>query len=271
LALPAIWPPEDQVTLKLEYLDVVRDILRAEARLRDILADPNLDDRETASAPVRAELEELYQRRSLLAPVAEAVMENQVAATAAKMGLSLGGQPVPPVLYHTTPLPMALIISPRDVIRQETSISLLPDLTIDEQIALEAQVEEALDVSALIVGIGGIGMYPTMVMETTNLPWLAEVVAHEWIHNYLTLRPLGMNYLTSGELRTMNETAASIAGKEIGHALIAQYYPEHMPPPPAPAAPRKNPAAPRPHRCSAFKPKCAKRALRLTPCWQTEI
>jgi hypothetical protein len=58
-----------------------------------------------------------------------------------------------------------------------------------------------------------------------------EVVAHEWVHNYLTLRPLGVNYLASPGLRTMNETVASIAGKEIGQALIERYYPEFAPPP----------------------------------------
>jgi len=63
-----------------------------------------------------------------------------------------------------------------------------------------------------------------------------EVVAHEWIHNYLTLRPLGISYIASPALRTMNETVASIAGKEIGSALIARYYPEFVPKP-APANP----------------------------------
>ena len=55
-------------------------------------------------------------------------------------------------------------------------------------------MEGGLDVSALVVAVGGIGIYPTMVMSTTDLPWLIEMVAHEWIHNYLTLCPLGVNY-----------------------------------------------------------------------------
>jgi hypothetical protein len=56
------------------------------------------------------------------------------------------------------------------------------------------------------------------------------VIAHEWIHNFLSLRPLGVNYLTSPELRTMNETTAAIAGKEIGFMLMGKYYPELLPP-----------------------------------------
>jgi hypothetical protein len=69
-----------------------------------------------------------------------------------------------------------------------------------------------------------------MVMETTDINGLAEVVAHEWVHNYLTLRPLGISYMNSPDLRTMNETVASIAGKELGRAVIEQYYPEYLPP-----------------------------------------
>jgi hypothetical protein len=65
-----------------------------------------------------------------------------------------------------------------------------------------------------------------MVMRTSDLRWLVEVVAHEWTHNFLTLRPLGIRYDTTPELRTMNETTASISGKEIGQRIIEKYYPE---------------------------------------------
>jgi hypothetical protein len=64
-----------------------------------------------------------------------------------------------------------------------------------------------------------------MVMRTTSLEWLADTIAHEWIHNWLSLRPLGMNYDGSAELRTMNETTASIAGGEIASKLLERYYP----------------------------------------------
>ena len=97
-------------------------------------------------------------------------------------------------------------------------------------------MDEALDVSSLIVNVGGIGVYPTMVLETSNLNFLVEVVSHEWIHNFLSLRPLGLNYFSSPELRTMNETAAAIAGKVIGLAVVERFYPELLPPPPPPEA-----------------------------------
>ena len=101
-------------------------------------------------------------------------------------------------------------------------------------ISLENNVSSSLNVSALVEEVGGIGTYPTMVQETDDLNWLVEVISHEWIHNYLELRPLGINYDTTPELRTMNETTASLAGKEIASAVIARYYPERVPPPPPP-------------------------------------
>jgi hypothetical protein len=227
-------PLEADRRLVLEYLELVGDLQRADAHLETIYSDPQVQNPEVASRLVRQQLASLSARRARLGPLAEAVFQSQLSAVLADLGFTLGGQPLPPVLYRTTPLPAALIVSPRQVIRQEANISLPPDLTLDERVALENQVDKALDVSSLVEDIGGIGTYPTMVMQTDNLNYLAEVVAHEWIHNYLTLRPLGLNYLASAELRTMNETTASIAGKEIGQALVARFYPEFLPPPPPP-------------------------------------
>ena len=230
-------PAEARHKLVLDYLNLVDQINQAERLLNEIYANPEISDPEKAAFAVRGVLDTLTARRSRLAPLAESVLQDQIGETVAELGLTLGGQPIPPVLYHSTQLPTALIVSPRDEIRQDANISLQSELSADERTALEDQIDSALDVSSLIVNIGGIGVYPTMVMQTSNLNFLAEVVAHEWVHNFLTLRPLGINYLTSPELRTMNETAASIAGNEIGALVIEQFYPELVPPPPATPSP----------------------------------
>jgi hypothetical protein len=165
----------------------------------------------------------------LLAPVAESALQEQISVVLAENNLSFLGQPLPPVLFHSTPLPTALIISPRDLIQQDANISLLADMTAGDMSALEDRVMQQLDVSALVVPVGGVGIYPTMVMSTSDLAWLADTVAHEWAHNFLTTRPLGMNYETNGELRTINETTASIVGNEIGNLLLKQFYPDLLP------------------------------------------
>lgn len=234
---------EGQHQLVLDYIDLVRQIQAGEATLTLIYADPNIDDPEAASAELRAQLEDYYRQRELLGPLAETVLQEQVNAIAAELGLTLGGQSIPPVLFHSTPLPWALIISPRQVIQQDSNISLQVDLTVEQHVVLEQAIEEGLDLSALVVPVGGIGVYPTMVGQTSSLNWLAEVICHEWTHNFLTLRPLGLQYDASPELRTINETVASIAGTEIGEALIEHFYPELAPPPPSTSSDEVQPSS----------------------------
>lgn len=209
-----------------KYLLVLGYILKDEENLNLIYTDPAVTDPVTASAYLRARLDELYARQGKLAPLAESVLQAQISATLADLHLTTGGQPIPPVAFHISPLPYHLVISPRDKIQQDAAISLIPDLTVDRQVAIEDQVAKALNVSTLVVPVGGIGSYPTMVMRYTHLPWVADTISHEWIHNWLNLRPLGLNYEASPELRTMNETTASIAGSEIAQIVIEKYYPE---------------------------------------------
>ena len=219
---------EAQKEIVNEYLRVTQLILEKEYQLAQVYADAEIADKELASQSLRAELDELYARQRVLAPLAEAILQDQVSQALAEIGLTTVGQPVPNVWYHSTPLPMALIVSPRDRIEQIANISVNTDLTVDQQVEIENNVERGLNTSTLIVNIGGVGVYPTMVMRTTDLNWLLSTIAHEWIHNYLTLRPLGFSYNETPELRTMNETTASIAGDEIGALVVQRFYPERL-------------------------------------------
>jgi len=227
--LPHTLNREEQKQIVMEYFRNTQSILEKEYQLSQIYADAAITDKENATQPVRDDLAELYASQNQIAPLAEAVLQDQVTQVLAEINLTSGGQPVPNVWYHSTPLPMALIVSPRDRIEQTANISVNTNLTVDEQVNLEDVVTQGLDVSSLVVQIGGVGVYPTMVARTTNMPWVLNTIAHEWIHNYLTLRPLGMLYGETPELRTMNETTASIAGDEIGALVIEKFYPELKP------------------------------------------
>lgn len=227
-------PAAERSQVVVQFLQLLGQIWQVQDEIEALYADPAVNDPKAASVKLNGQLEALMVERAWLQPLAESVLETQVSQVASEAGLSLGGQVLPPVLYHMTPPPAALIISPRDIIQQDHNISISPDLTIEEIETLEGEVDAALDVSSLVVGIGGIGVYPTMVMETTNLNWLVETIAHEWVHNYLTLHPLGLSYLASPELRTMNEMVASIAGMELGQAVISRYYPAYVPLKPSP-------------------------------------
>lgn len=227
--LPQTLDREEQKQIVMEYFQTTQFILEKEYLLSQLYADPTIQDKEVATATVRADLTKLYLRQEQIAPLAEAILQEQVTQVLVEQGLTAAGQPLPNVWYHSTPLPMALIVSPRDRIEQTANISVNTDLTVDEQVNLEDDVSKGLNVSSLVVQIGGVGVYPTMVARTTNVNWLLSTIAHEWIHNYLTLRPLGLLYSETPELRTMNETTASIAGDEIGAIVIEKFYPELKP------------------------------------------
>ena len=222
----------DRQDLVLTYFDKVREVRNIESRLQNILSDPTLKDPEIIAAPIIVERDDIWETLSELEPIVETVLQEQVATVLSRLGLRLLGAPFPPVAFHFTRPPMALIISPREVIRQDANISLTADLALESQIKLEGDVESSSNISSLVVPVGGIGIYPTMIQETSSVTWLTETIVHEWVHNYLTLHPLGMNYFTSPELRTMNETAANLLGKEISRMVLEQYYPAFVPPPP---------------------------------------
>jgi hypothetical protein len=223
---PYLFDHGAQKQIVAEYLRLTQQISDKEYQLEKIYADASVTDKELASKPLRTELVGMYARQTELAPLAEAILQEQVSQILADAGLTAVGQPVPNVWYHSTPLPMALIVSPRDHIEQIANISIEADLPIDQISMLESRVDKSLNVSSLAVDIGGVGVYPTMVMRSTDLKWVLSTVAHEWTHNYLTLRPLGLLYGETPELRTMNETTASIAGNEIGGLVIKRFYPE---------------------------------------------
>jgi hypothetical protein len=211
-----------------EYLRVTEQLIQTKSRIEQIYADPKITDKDSTSAFLRQQRDQLSERQNQLAPFSEATLQSQIGQALADLGLTSGGQTIPPTLYHISSTPLALIVSPRNHIEQLTNISVLPTLTLDQQIDLEDKVTKSMDVSTLVVPIGGVGVYPTMVTETTDLNWTLDTIAHEWTHNYLNIRPLGLNYSTTPELRTMNETTASIAGGEVGRYVLEKYYPEML-------------------------------------------
>lgn len=224
-------PAQARKQIVLDYFDLLDQSLRLDRQINDLFTDPNQTDPETASRELKAQLAGTRARMGELAPLAEAILQEQIASVLADEGFAAGGQTIPPVSFHVTALPGFLVISPRDRIELAAYANIEPGLTAAEETGLEEKMEKELDVSALVVPLGGLGTYPTMIYETSNLNYVAEVGAHEWVHNYLTLRPLGIGYENSPEVRTMNETAASIVGREIGQMMIARYYPERVPPP----------------------------------------
>ena len=108
-------------------------------------------------------------------------------------------------------------------------MTLHPALSVEQIEDIESQVERRLDLSALIEGTGGFSSYPTMIIDFSSMEWVLNTIAHEWTHTYLIFYPLGQHYGDSGDLRTLNETTASIVGDEIGQKVLERFYPERAP------------------------------------------
>jgi hypothetical protein len=230
LSLERFLSPQAQSQLVLDYLAQVERVNALNAEILALYTNPNVQDPDLASKPLRETLQAELDLLMALAPHAEAVLQAQLMDVIKTSGLDFLGQAFPPSLYQVSDIPQSLVISPRNVIQRVLDVSLSPGLSVDYKDQLEHAILQELDHAALVVPIGGIGTYPTMVMQTTNIVWLTEVISHEWVHNFLTLRPLGINYLTNEELRTINETTATLAGQELGWLILEKYYPEYLPP-----------------------------------------
>jgi hypothetical protein len=242
----------------VQYLTRLSQVQALEAQIERIYADPNTSDPATTTADLRARSNALSRDLAGDQPLAEAIIEEQVSAVLADQGLELLGQVLPPVSMHFSGLPDALIVSPRDHIEMVVDLELDP-IQVDQREALENTIDATLDVSSLVVPLGGLSMYPSMVEEPDyppeylglNAARAFEVTAHEWSHLYLAFFPLGFDYAARPDTRIINETVATFFGQEIALKVMARYYPDLTPPvypsflaPPAPPAP--GPARPPP-------------------------
>lgn len=223
----------DRVQYVRDYMADLRQAQALESQINAIFSDPNQSDPDTASAELRAQFRQLRAGLDERQALAEAILEGQVAAVLAEQGFAVLGQILPPVSAHFTRVPNLLVVSPRDEIRFDISINLDP-MTADAISALETRIDDERDVSALVVPLGGIAMYPTMVLETSSIPWALDTISHEWLHNYLFAFPLGLAYFSGesfvGETRIINETTANLFGQEMSRLALARYYPDLLPP-----------------------------------------
>ncbi len=239
----------DQVDYVREYMELVGQIADLEDQIEGYYIDPSVADPEAATADLRSRRDALREEQRSRQALAESIIQSQVDEVLVDYGFGVGGQILPPLSIRFTELPTILITSPRDRIERTGSYVLQHGLTVDQQEALESQVDAELGVSSLVVPIGGLGIWPAMLIETSSVPFAYEVTAHEWTHHLLSFFPLGFNYGLTPDLYTMNETTASIVGKEIGWAVLDRYYPDLAPappdytpqPPPKPANPAEQP------------------------------
>jgi len=219
--------------------DVARffDLLAEIDRLERTVAEPDTDP--AAREAAEARLQAARRERDGLRPAVESSLEGRMTAVIEDLGLErkppfLPGPRLvwPPVDVAFDVPPRVLAVSPRDRIELVERRLLRAGMTVEEREALEDQYRRR-NLSALVAGVAGVGTYPAMVPADRGYNETLELMAHEWTHNYLAFRPLGIRYFESADLSTINETVADLVGRELG-GLVAERFPLPAPPAPSP-------------------------------------
>ena len=160
-------------------------------------------------------------RASIRNDVEEAI-ESEISTVVRDQRLGLVGRLVfPPVDVRLEEPPMVLVTSPRDRIHRLDDVLLKASIPIEAREEIEERVTAEESLSALVLEIGGVATYPASVHNGVDLRNTLRLAAHEWVHHYLLLKPLGRSPYASSELMVLNETVASIAGDEIGDLAYA--------------------------------------------------
>ncbi len=229
---PPILPPTqaEQVALVQTYIDQALRLDEAERltfKRSTLNAAPDAALTQSTAA--------LKAAQTQLTPEVESILARQVETILAEEGFTQAGQVFPPVAFRLMEPPTGLVLSPRDRIQNQHFINLHPGLTPDQRAAIETALDQRGDVSSYVTDIGGLGSYPTMVLNHADLIYLTDVIAHEWTHNYLFTFPsnIAWAYGTDPQLLTVNETTASLVGQEISRKVITRFYPawvDRLPP-----------------------------------------
>lgn len=236
---------DEQVAFVRDYVKRVDRFEQLEAQVKAMYVDPGIADPDSASAALRTERDRLHQAILERQDLAEAILQEQIESVYRDEGFALGGQVIPPLRFRFTPLPYVLILSPRDRIERVDQRELQTGLAVDEQDRIERAMTARFNLSALVTPIGGLGAYPTMLPETASIEFTVATAAHEWVHNYLLLSPVGLNYSVDPAARIINETTATLVEDEISPRVLSRFYPDlaraNTPPgrPAGPAAPAR--------------------------------
>lgn len=141
-------------------------------------------------------LDDLTAQLNVLSTQAEFVLEAQLKATLESLGIynPLDGRfkfrsIFPPIKLRLQEPPKLLVVSPRTEIERLATITLDSNISLDNSIKLENSVS-ALDVSALVVDLGGIATYPSFVANRYGLQFALSTAAEEWFHQYFSSAPL---------------------------------------------------------------------------------
>ncbi len=169
------------------------------------------------ASPPTARIEPIRERRDDILPQVEEAVEAEISAVLAVEGFaSRIGLIFPPVDTVFARSPGVLVLSPRDRIYRQDTVLLKPGLGDVVRERIEAEFLQEKDLSALVARTGGVAVYPSVVSDAGGMRHAVVTAAHEWLHHWFFLQPLGQHFWDNPEMTTLNETAATLAGQELG-------------------------------------------------------
>ena len=119
--------------------------------------------------------------------------------------------------------PKLLVTSPRNKIERKEEILLVPSIDIETIEALEGRAASD-ELSSVIINIGGLATYPSIIAEGKSSRELFLTISHEWLHQYLIFHPLGRSYFSNKEMKEINETLANIFSKKLLKSLCEKDF-----------------------------------------------
>ena len=218
---------EERLTSLDRYLQLSRMVRKEKDRLEGLVFRSSST---LATGGIRARterstvyLDELTREKESSRADAERAIEAELSEVLIDEDLTtVLGFLFPPVDLRFDEPPTLLIVSPRDRIELTETVLLHADVSPLERDRLETELLERYDLSSLVVDLGGLATYPSLVNDLRELRSVSRTAAHEWLHQYFTFHSLGRHYRSSSEMLTINETAADMAGRELGDIVFAR-------------------------------------------------
>ena len=225
-------PRGERIALAEEFFRIGEEERRLEGELL------TFGDASREAESIRQRLAEIHERQDSIRPIVEQTVEREISDVLVAEGFSSHiGAILPPVDTALIPAPALLVTSPRDHIFRLENTLLRHGIRPDDREALERLTLEERNLSAIVVNIGGVGTFPSVVSSGSSLHHALTTVAHEWLHNWFFFQPLGQHFWDSPDMTTLNETAATLGGWEIGdrayEAMTGIKFERKPPAPPA--------------------------------------
>ena len=204
-------PREERIGLAEKFFELGAEERRLEGQLL------TFDEGSEEADNIRHRLDEIHGQQDGIRPVVEQTVEREISDVLVAEGFaSRIGAILPPVDTVLSHSPALLVTSPRDRIHRLENTLLRHGIRPDDRESLESLTLRERDLSAIVVNTGGIGTFPSVVSSAGGLHHTLTTVAHEWLHNWFFFQPLGQHFWDNPDMTTLNETAATLGGWEIG-------------------------------------------------------